>query len=477
MEHTEQKRGSWSSSMVFLLSAVGSAVGVGNLWGFPYKMGANGGLPFLIIYLALVLFCGVVVMLVELTIGRKTGKSPILALSEVGKKWKFVGVFGVLCSFLIMAFYTVIIGYSFRYMFGYLLQLAGIPGFPGITGGEIFTNFSLNIPAVITYTALTFVLCYLIVAGGVEEGLGKFNSWGIPALFAILVAIIIYNMTLPGSIEGLKFMFTTYGLQVLDTNFNFFTALRTAGSQMLFSLSLGMGCMITYGSYLNKSEKLVRSAWIIPVFDTLAAVMAGLAIFPAVFATGVDPAAGPSLIFITMYNVFATMGFFGNIVGVLFYALVIFAGVSSAISLMEVASSNFMDMAVKKGKTPNRKKTTLIVTIIMFVMSLWTCFDAFGMTGISTWMPFKDSAKDVVDLFDFFSSGCMMPLGAVFMCIAVGWTTKPGWMKSEITLEGNSFRGEKFFNVCIKYITPVLMFFVFLVTCLDYFGVWQSLGV
>ena len=473
----ETKRGTWGSSLVFLLSAIGSAVGVGNLWGFPYKMGANGGLPFLIIYLALVIFCGVVVMLVELTIGRKTGKSPILALSEVGKKWRFVGVFGVACSFLIMAFYTVIIGYSFRYMFGYILNLVGAAGFPGATGSDIFVNFSMNIPAVIGYTAFTFVVCYLIVAGGVQEGLGKFNSWGIPALFAILLAIIIYNLTLPGSGEGLRFMFTTYGLEVLGKDFNFFTALRTAGSQMLFSLSLGMGCMITYGSYLDKSEKLVKSAWIIPAFDTLAAVMAGLAIFPAVFATGVDPAAGPSLIFITMYNVFETMGTFGYIVGILFYLLVIFAGVSSAISLLEVATSNFMDMARRKGKEPSRKKITLYVSIAMFAMSLWTCFDAFGMSGISSWMPFKESSRDVIDLFDFFSSGCMMPLGAVFMCLAMGWGVKKGWMKEEIMLDGNGYKGEKFFEICIKYITPALMFFVFVVTCLDYFGVWQNLGL
>ncbi|MBR7150289.1 MAG: sodium-dependent transporter, partial [Oscillospiraceae bacterium] len=213
-------RGAFSGNIGFILAAIGSAVGMGNLWGFPYKMGANGGFPFLIIYLAFVILCGVIVMGVEMAIGRKTGKSPVLALGELGKQYKFIGWFGVLSATIIMGFYTMLVGYAVRYMVGFGSQIFGMDGFGGLGGTDFFVGFTCQPWSVMLYTLITFATCYLIVAGGVEGGIEKFNKIGIPALFGILVVIIIYNFTLPGASQGLAFMFTTKGMEMAGTEFN-----------------------------------------------------------------------------------------------------------------------------------------------------------------------------------------------------------------------------------------------------------------
>ena len=472
----ENNRGQWNSGLMFVLAAIGSAIGMGNLWGFPYKMGANGGLPFLVIYLALVVLCGVICMSVEMAIGRKTGRSPIVALGEIGKKWKFVGAFGTLSAFIIMGFYTVIIGYSVRYFVGYAAQLfVNLDGFNGAaSGADFFVAFTEDVPAMIFYTFITFVMCGWFVSKG-TEGLEKFNKVGIPGLFLILIGIIIYNFTLPGMAEGYVFMFTTKGLEIAGTEFNLFNAIRTAGGQMLFSLSLGMGAMITYGSYLGKSESIARNAWIIPAFDTLAAIMAGMAIFPAVFATGNSVNAGPGLLFITMHDVFMTMGTAGNLVGMFFYLAVIFAGISSAISLMEVVTSSIIDARIARGKKVNRKNVVIWVVLAMFVISLPICCDKLGFDGEggALWPLYSylaDGSKDLLDFYDMLTEGLMMPLGAMLMCILIGWKTGFDWMKDEVLQDGKVWKMEKFFRVCVKDITPVLMFLVLISLFLSYLG-------
>lgn len=464
-------RGSFSGNLGFILAAVGSAIGMGNLWGFPYKMGANGGFPFLIIYLGFVIFCGVIVMGLEMAIGRKTGKSPVLALGELGKQYKFIGWFGVLSATIIMGFYTMLVGYAVRYMVGFLIQIFGASGFGGLGGTDFFIGYSVQPWVVLLFTVITFAVCYLIVAGGIESGIEKFNKIGIPALFIILLVIIVYNFTLPGASQGLTFMFSTKGMELAGTKFNFFNACRTAAGQMLFSCSLGMGAMITYGSYLKKDANISKNAWIIPVADTLAALLAGLAIFPAVFAQGQAPNAGPGLLFMTMHDTFTSMGWIGNIIGFLFYLLVIFAGVSSCISLMEVTSAHMIDSSALKGKPMSRKKAVGIVTLIMFILSIPVCLDQLGMGNIipgfyNSFM--ADGSKDLLDVYDLVSEGIMMPLGALLMCIVVGWKIGMPWVNEEIEQEGNKFYCKKFFAVCIKYITPLLMAFVFITLALSY---------
>ena len=472
----EHNRGQWSSNLVFIMAAVGSAIGMGNLWGFPYKMGANGGLPFLLIYLALVVLCGVICMAVEMVIGRKTGKSPILAIGQLGKKWRFIGWFGNLSAFIIMGFYSVLIGYALRYFVGFASQLlVGLDGFQGITGGaNFFVSFTQDVPSVIFYTFLTFILCAFFVSKG-TEGLESFNKIGIPGLFLILIGIIIYNLTLPGAGQGYVFMFTTKGMEIAGTNFNFFQALRTAGGQMLFSLSLGMGAMITYGSYLGKGESIGKNAWIIPAFDTLAALFAGLAIFPAVFATGNSVNAGPGLLFITMHDVFTTMGGVGNLIGMLFYLLVIFAGVSSAISLMEVVAACIIDNRAEKGKTTNRKTVVLLVALVMFILSLPICADQLGLAGEEGffWPIYSylaDGSKDLLDFYDMLTEGLMMPLGALLMCVLIGWKTGFKTMEDEVLADGRQWKAAGFFKVCVKYVSPVLMAFVLVSLFLSYLG-------
>lgn len=239
---------------------------------------------------------------------------------------------------------------------------------------------------------------------------------------------------------------------------------------MLFSCSLGMGAMITYGSYLEKKENISTNAWIIPAADTLAAILAGVAIFPAVFAQGQSPNAGPGLLFITMHNTFTSMGYIGNIVGFLFYLLVIFAGVSSAISLMEVASAHIIDSSLAKGKPVSRKKAVGIITTIMIVLAIPVCIDKLGGAGWGIYQFLADGSKDLLDLYDFFSEGVMMPLGALLMCLIVGWKMGLPWMDEEVESNGNKFVTKKFFHICVKYITPAMMTFVLVSLALSYVG-------
>jgi len=473
----ENNRGQWKSNMMFLFAAIGSAIGLGNLWGFPYKMGASGGLPFLLIYLVLVILCGVVCQGVEMAIGRKTGKSPIMAMTAIGKKYAFVGWFGTLSAFIIMGFYSVLIGYSLRYFVGFLAQLlVGVDGFGGAaTGTEFFVAFTQDVSSVIFYTFLVLALCLIFVSKG-TEGLEKFNKFGIPALFVILIGIIIYDLTLPGALNGYVFMFTTKGMEIAGTTFDFFEAVRAAGGQMLFSLSLGMGALITYGSYLGKEESIAKNAWLIPLFDTIAALFAGMAIFPAVFATGNSVNAGPGLLYITMQDVFTTMGTAGNLVGMLFYLLVIFAGVSSAISLMEVVASSVIDNRAAKGKESDRKKVVALVAIGMFIISIPICMDCLGLSGDKGmfWKLYSfmgAGSQDLLDVYDMITEGLMMPLGAMVMCIAIGYGTGFKWMEDEVTLDGKVWKCKMFFKVCVRYITPILMLFVLVSLFLSYLGV------
>ena len=467
-------RGAFSGNLGFILAAIGSAVGMGNLWGFPYKMGANGGFPFLVIYLTFVVFCGVIVMGVEMAIGRKTGKSPILATAELGKQYKFIGWFGVLSATIIMGFYAMLVGYAFRYMFGFLVQIIGMSGFGGLGGTDFFISFTCNPLMVLIYTLITFAVCYLIVAGGIEGGIEKFNKVGIPALFIILLVIIAYNFTLPGASQGLVFMFTNKGMEMAGTEFDFFKAARVAAGQMLFSCSLGMGIMITYGSYLKKDSNISVNTWIIPFADTLAALLAGLAIFPAVFAQGLAPNAGPGLLFMTMHDTFTSMGWIGNVIGFLFYLLVIFAGISSCISLMEVTAAHFIDSSAAKGKPMSRKKAVGIVTLIMIVLSIPVCLDQLGMGDIIP--PFyasfmADGSKDLLDVYDLVSEGIMMPLAAMLTCLVIGWKIGMPYVSDEIEQEGNKFHLKGFFTICVKYITPIMMAFVFITLAMSYVSI------
>ena len=466
----EERKG-FGTNFGFLMAAVGSAVGLGNIWGFPNKMGASGGFTFLIIYLILAVLCGFIVMLGELAIGRKTGKGAIAAYHALSKKFKWVGWLGVASAFLIMSFYCALGGYCIKYVVlnvGNLFN-AGF-GSNGMSGGDVFGGFLLNQGEGIIYGLIFVILTMLIVMGGVGGGIEKFCGIGMPALFVMLLICIIRACTLPGAVNGLKYMFVpgwAVANGVIEEAPDFLTVLATAGGQMFFSLSLGMGAMITYGSYLQKKENLQKNAILIIVMDTLVALMAGLCVIPGRFALDPDGTlGGPKLLFITMQNVFSRMGGLGPIFGILFYLLVVFAAVSSSISLLEVIVAHFVDKARDEGKGDKRKTYTLIAAACVGLGCILVCADALGSTGFApgnllgmtgelpTW------AADWLDFWDMLSEGIMMPLGALLMSLMIGWEVGPEMVKAECEQSGHAMSGYGFFKICVKFITPLCMILI-----------------
>ncbi|HWP79615.1 MAG TPA: sodium-dependent transporter [Candidatus Acidoferrum sp.] len=469
----ENERGSWGSNFGFLMAAIGSAVGLGNIWGFPYKMGKNGGFAFLIVYLLLVVFVGVVVMLGELTLGRKSGRGAVGTYVYFAKKYAWIGFMGVASGFLILAFYSVLGGMVMRYMIGYMFQLLGLDGFAG-QGAGFFGYLLYDTGGLIFCYALFMVLNIIIVMGGIKGGIEKFSTVAMPALFGILLFVIVYVAFQPGAAAGYAFMFKP-DFAMLGTDF--FGVLKTAAGQMFFSLSLGMGCMMTYGSYLSKKEDLQKNAFIIPAADTLMAIMAGMAVMPACAAFGIDYARGPGLLFVSMQQVFANMGSFGNMMGFLFYFLVFIAALTSSISLLEVCTTYQLDRDIDKGKEPDRVKVTLGYAVVIFIIGLPVALDALGSGGATIKAPFELFNLAVkgwndcwLDLYDMVSEGVMMPLGALLMSVLIGWVFKTKTVKEECELSGAKFRYETFFDVCFKYVVPAGMVVVLIGQLMDFFG-------
>ena len=465
----EERKG-FGSNFGFLMAAVGSAVGLGNIWGFPNKMGASGGAPFLILYLVLAVLCGFIVMVGELALGRKTGQGAVGAYKVLSKKFSWMGWLGILSAFFILFFYCALGGYCIKYTVLNVGDLfnAGF-GSNGMNGGEIFNAFIGNPTEAIIYGLIFVALTMIIVMGGIGGGIEKVCSIGMPALFVALLICIIRACTLENAVDGLKYMFIpgwAVANGVIEKAPSFFEVLSTAGGQMFFSLSLGMGAMITYGSYLDKKENLEKNAILIVVMDTLVALMAGLCVIPGRFALDPEGAlGGPSLLFITMQNVFHKMGAVGPIFGILFYLLVVFAAISSSISLLEVIVAHFVDKARDEGKGDKRKSYTLIAAIAVGVGCILVCADCLGTAGIApadllgienpqTW------AADWLDFWDMLSEGVMMPLGALLMSLMIGWEIGPEVVKEEAEQQGNKLVSYGFFKICVKVITPLCMLLI-----------------
>ena len=382
----EERKG-FGSNFGFLMAAVGSAVGLGNIWGFPNKMGANGGFTFLVIYLILAACCGIIVMVGELALGRKTGRGAVGAYRILSKKFKWLGWLGILSAFLILFFYCALGGYCIKYVVLNVGDLFGAGfGSNGLNGAEVFGAFMGNQMEAVIYGLIFVLLTMIIVMGGIGGGIEKVCSVGMPALFIILLICIVRACTLPGAVDGLKYMFVPgWALEngVIKEAPDFLTVLSTAGGQMFFSLSLGMGAMITYGSYLHKKENIEKNALLIVIMDTMVALMAGLCVIPGRFA--LDPTGalgGPSLLFVTMQNVFHKMPL-GALFGILFYLLVVFAAISSSISLLEVIVAHFCDKARDAGKGDKRKTYSLIAAVFVGLGCILICMDSLGGAGIS----------------------------------------------------------------------------------------------
>ena len=354
----------------------------------------------------------------------------------------------------------------------------------GLASGDVFGNLLTNQLESVIYGLIFVVLTLLIVMGGVSSGIEKFCSVGMPCLFFMLVIVIIRACTLPGAVDGLKYMFVPgWAVEhgVIPKAPSFISVLSTAGGQMFFSLSLGMGAMVTYGSYLDKKQNLEKNALIIVVCDTIIALMAGLAVMPARFALDPEgPIGGPKLLFITMQNVFNTMGTVGYIFGIIFYLLVVLAAISSSISLLEVVVAHFCDKARQKGKGDKRKIYAVVAGLASGLLCVLVCLDGLGANGIS---PFNilgiqpDANGNLpgwcdcwLDFLDCVSEGIMMPLGALLMCLCIGWELGPKAVDDECCLEGNAFKSKSFFNICVKFITPLLMLFILAGQLDQFFG-------
>ena len=471
----EERKG-FGSNFGFLMAAVGSAVGLGNIWGFPNKMGACGGFTFLIIYLILAVCCGFIVMVGELAIGRKTGKGAVAAYKALSKKFSWMGWMGILSAFFILFFYCALGGYCIKYvvlnvgdLFGAgfgasAIAAASADAASASLGDAVFGAFMSSTTEAIIYGLIFVVLTMLIVLGGVGGGIEKVCSVGMPALFVALLICIIRACTLEGAVDGLKYMFIpgwAVANGVIEKAPNIFQVFATAGGQMFFSLSLGMGAMITYGSYLDKKENIQKNGLLIVIMDSIVAFMAALCVLPGRFA--LDPngdLGGPGLLFVTMQNVFSRMGGMGPLFGILFYLLVVFAAISSSISLLEVIVAHFVDKARDEGKGDKRKPYTLIAAAAVSLGCILVCADALGNSNFSPADLFgiaepKAWAADWLDFWDAISEGIMMPLGALLMTFMVAYEIGTDVVKNEIEQCGNKFTAFKFYNICVRYVAPL----------------------
>ncbi|MBN2079503.1 MAG: sodium-dependent transporter [Spirochaetes bacterium] len=441
----------WGSKLGFVLAATGSALGLGNIWKFPYLAGANGGAAFVLVYLACILILGLPIMIAELVIGRHTGKNPVGAFRSIGGgKWTGVGYMGVLTGFLIMTFYSVVGGWTLGYMVksvtGAIASITDIQ-----SSGKLFTSFSSNAWEGIAYQVLFMAATMFVVIRGISKGIERYTKVLMPLLFVILVILIVRGLTLPGAGEGLQFY--------LNPDFSKITpkVVIEALGQCFFSLSLGMGAMITYGSYLTKNEKILTSTLQIVGLDTLAAFLAGLAIFPAVFAFGMTPELGPGLTFNILPVVFSRMAY-GSFFAFLFFTLLFIAALSSAISLVEVVVAYGTD---ERGWS--RKKAVLIFGTTICVLGIPAAL-SFGLMGdIKIFF-----GLNYFDFMDRLTSVYMLPIGGLLIAICLGW--KYGLDRTSHELDGDTRIGliRRTWALGIRYVAPIILLVIIL-----YFGVYR----
>ncbi len=469
-------RGNWNSNFGFLMATVGSAVGLGNIWGFPYKMGANGGFTFLLIYVVLSILVGSVAMLTELAISRHAGQGVIGTYAQLSKNGSPAAkLLSKLCSFaalfsptVVMMFYSVLGGYCINYLIHNIVNL--FQGNEGLVSELFFADMLASPSISVGCTCLFMLFCVVILRGGIQGGIEKFSNVAMPLLAVMLVVIAIRSLTLPGAIEGIKFMFLPgYALNAgyIKESPSLISILSVAGSQMFLSLSICMGALITYGSYLGKDKNLVKNTGLIVAADTLIALVAGLAVIPAAFALGGEGAAmqGPSLLFVTLQNVFYSMGTSGSIFGIAFYLLVLIAAITSAISLTEAPITAIQDHLTAKNRKANRSLIITGVVAVILIGATVVALDGLGTNGLPTPMGFI-----WLDFFDVWTEGIVMPLGTMLMCILIGWVISPDVVYQEVTLHKNPFPCYKIYCFLIRYVAPVAMAFILLGQLDGFFG-------
>ena len=446
-----EKRGSFSGKIGFVLAAAGSAVGLGNIWRFPYLAAKYGGGIFLLVYIVLAVTFGFALMIAEISIGRKTGLSAIGAFKKLNNKFSFIGYLAALVPIIILPYYSVIGGWVTKYLAAYINGEGSLMATDGYFGDFISKPLE-PVAWLIIFLGLTA----LVVLFGVEKGVEKVSKILMPILVVLSVGIAIYAMFIPGAINGVLYYITPD-----FSKFSIMTVVAAMG-QLFYSMSLAMGIMITYGSYMKKEVNLEASVHNIEIFDTGIAFFAGLMIIPAVFAfSGGDQSAlnaGPGLMFVTLPKVFNSMPA-GEIFGSVFFILVLFAALTSSISLMETIVSIVCD----KFKW-NRKMTCLIVFLFSLALGLPSSL------GNGMWADVRILGLQFLDFFDFISNSIIMPIVAFLTCIFIGYIIKPKTIIDEVSLTGK-FKGEKLFVVMIKYIAPVCIILILVSSILNTFGV------
>ena len=447
------ERSNFTGKIGFVLAAAGSAVGLGNIWRFPYLAAKYGGGIFLLVYIALAVTFGFALMIAEIAIGRKTGLSAIEAFKSLNKKYAFVGWLAAIVPAIILPYYSVIGGWVVKYL------AAFISGGAAATAGDTyFGGFISSTGEPILWFMVFLGITALVVLCGVEKGIEKVSKWMMPILVVLSLVVAIYGVCMPGAIEGVKYyILPDFG------KFSATTVLAAMG-QLFYSMSLAMGIMITYGSYMKKEVSLESSVTQIELFDTGIAFIAGLMIIPAVFTfSGGTPEAlgkGPSLMFVTLPKVFETMAG-GTFVGAVFFLLVLFAALTSSISLMETVVSIVCD----KAKI-DRKMACLIVFIFSVAVGL------LSTLGYGIWAEVKIIGLQFLDFFDFISNSVLMPVVAFFTCIFVGYVIKPKAIEEEVELSGK-FKRKALFNAIIKYVAPVCIVLILISSVLDAFGIFK----
>lgn len=438
-------RDSFTSKFGIIAAAAGSAIGLGNIWRFPYVVGENGGGAFLFLYLGFVLAIGIPVMLSEFIIGRSTQKNPVGAFLKLAPRrpWFLIGIMGVGAAFMILSFYAAVAGWTLEYLYQSVIN-----GFAGKSPSELdamFTAFRSGSWRPVIWFLVFMGLTASIVISGVRKGIERYTKILMPVLLLILIVLSIRSVTLPGAGEGLRFLFRPDFSKITPS-----TVLEALG-QAFFSLSIGMGTLITYGSYIQKTDNLPNTAISVSLADTFIAVLAGIAIFPAVFAFGIDPAAEEGLVFITLPGIFQQMagGYFFSLI---FFVLLGVAALTSTISVLEVVVAYFVEEL-----RMNRKKATVLATLLISLL---------GVLAAGSWGWFSDMkvfGQNVFGLLNFASANILLPLGGFFIVIFVGWFMGSRAVRSEISNQGSlKARFLVVFKWIVRLLAPVAIATVFL---------------
>ncbi len=448
-----EKRSSFTGKIGFVLAAAGSAVGLGNIWRFPYLAAKYGGGIFLLVYLILALTFGFSLMAAEIAIGRKTGLSSVGAFAKLNKRFSFIGYLGAIIPLLILPYYSVIGGWVIKYFSAFVSG-----GGKDAAANNYFDNFISSASQPLIWFVIYIAITMIVVLFGVEKGVEKVSKIMMPILVMLSLFIAVYVMFIDGAWEGV-----IYYIKPDFSKFSIMTVIAAMG-QLFYSMSLAMGIMITYGSYMKKEVSIEGSIHQIEIFDTGIAFLAGLMIIPAVFAFhGGEESAlgkGPSLMFVTLPKVFASIKG-GQILGTLFFVLVLFAALTSSISLAETVVSVIQD----KFKI-NRKATCLAVLGISLVLGLPSALGYGVLGGV------KIIGLQFLDFFDFFTNSILMPVVAIFTCIFIGYILKPKAIIEELEVSA-PFKGKKLFVVVIKYIAPIFLVAILVSSVLDAFGIIQ----